>query len=163
MQAEDFEKAHPDRALNWLNNRLNSILPMGRYAAMFYGVVDLKDNRLDYACAAILPQICRSETNQAFKGLDGSGLPLGFMKNASYDLHSVPFNKGAMLILYTDALVETPSPPHNVFSDTSLVERLNDLPENIRSESIIATLLQELDLKRHGLNDDLTLIALKVE
>jgi serine phosphatase RsbU (regulator of sigma subunit) len=65
-----------------------------------------------------------------------------------------------MLILYSDALIETPFPPNSAFTPDTLRSFVNELPSNLTAHKIRDRLLGELFARsRTKPQDDLTLIA----
>jgi phosphoserine phosphatase RsbU/P len=161
LHSDGFDRSDPGCTLSWLNERLKALLPLEHYAAMFYGVIDMQAQNLNYACASILPQLYRPAKYARWQSLCGSGLPLGFMSDVAFDVYSVEFARGAALCLYTDALVETPLPPQAVFTSESLLAAMDSLPDSFKTQDRIDYLLQKLDLKHNKLADDLSLLCLE--
>lgn len=151
----------PVAMLSALNSALYRTLTRGKFATVFYGIIDMVNDSICYSSAAIPPQILRTHAMTNYVGVPCEGLPLGFVENTQYDLHEYAFHKGASLILYSDALVETPHPPHEVFSPESLTEFANTMDSEQSSHDIVTAIMGRLDIEKNGLKDDLTLVAIR--
>lgn len=115
--------ARPGEYLSHLNDKLLHLLLRGQFATMFYGIVDTQGNKLLYACACSPhPIIIRKSTGQA-EMLDGSGTPLGIALQL-YPTHSVTFSAGDMLLLYSDALIETPNEAGEFITEEEIIKLL---------------------------------------
>ena len=150
----------PIEVLSELNRNLYRLLPRGSFATMFYGVIDFALNQLDYACSTFMPQLCRSDLTADFSCINGEGFPLGFLPEAKYELHSCRFAAGAGLVIYSDALVETPLPPHAIFTPNTLCNLMNENLSDMSAYEVNSNLIGRLNLNQNTLHDDLTLITL---
>ena len=80
-------------------------LAVGKYATMIVGLLDTKNNRLDYSVAGHLPQPIL-KTRQATEYLTGESPPVGLMENAQYQVHSIQLPSEFMLIMFSDGILE---------------------------------------------------------
>jgi phosphoserine phosphatase RsbU/P len=116
--------ARPGEYLSHLNDKLLGLLLRGQFATMFYGIIDSQTNQLFYACACTPnPIILRKDTRKA-EMLDGSGSPLGIGMNL-YTTQSTSFSTGDTLLLYSDALTETPNADGKFISEEEIMELMN--------------------------------------
>lgn len=99
----------PASHLSHLNAILAPLLPVGQFATMFYGIINNKKNTLSYASAASPPPILFSGKNANYKLLDAGETLLGAAHETAYKTTEVAFNSGDFLLLYSDALTETPN------------------------------------------------------
>jgi sigma-B regulation protein RsbU (phosphoserine phosphatase) len=108
QEMSEFYGENAGSYLNALNERLRSLLGKGQFATMFYGIIDTHKSLLYYATAATPhPLLLRGATGK-IERLDGSGYPLAMEKhNTPYETNTAIFDVGDILILYSDALVET--------------------------------------------------------
>ena len=157
----DSEAAYfhaPGRFMSRLNGLLYSRFEAGMFASALYGVCDIREDVMTYATAIAMPPIYRAGSHHPFRAVMVEGLPLGFQENTDYDLHQLEFEPGGELILYTDALIETPDPPYNFHDPQKLAQSLNtqspDAGPRARLVAIMAPLAD------HLINDDLSVIAL---
>lgn len=114
----------PSRLLCAVNKSLCDMLTPPHFATMIYGVINKKAGQFDYAASASVSPatlnlighsatLSRSEqaTTDIKEGTewgDGSGLPLGISKSAFYETRRLTLTPGHMLLLVSDAFVETP-------------------------------------------------------
>ncbi|MDE3060791.1 MAG: fused response regulator/phosphatase [Pseudomonadota bacterium] len=117
--------ARPGEYLSHLNDKLLHLLLRGQFATMFYGIIDTQSNQLFYACAcAPHPIILRSASGKA-EQLDGSGVPLGIGLHLYYT-QGIPFSPGDLLLLYSDAFIETPDANGTYISEKNIMALLEE-------------------------------------
>ena len=97
----------PNHFIQTLNNRLFDLLPRGQFATFFFGIYDPKTKVLTYSGAGSPEPFLYSKKKISL--LNTTGLPLGILKNTTYESHTVQLNKGDILFLYSDAITESPS------------------------------------------------------
>ena len=93
-----------------VNTRLEKMLQLGSFATLFYGVLNTQTGELKYvSCGAPAPVIIPENTEEEISLLPSAGIPAGLMKTDMFnpDLHTAQLNQGDLLLLYSDALVET--------------------------------------------------------
>ena len=89
------------------------------------------------------------ETSQA-----EADLPLGIFEDAGYQQTDITFKPGDMLLLYTDALIESRGSDGRQVGVRGLVNRLNAMKSN-EPEQIIPALIEQLsEDDAHDLTDD---------
>jgi sigma-B regulation protein RsbU (phosphoserine phosphatase) len=127
---------------------------------MFCAVLDFKTNCMEYASAGAMPQLYRPSAEEPFELITEPGVPLGLMRDIEYDCHTVPFRPGGALLLYTDALIETPRPPKSIFTAQSLKAYLNEATGTQDALQICRTVIHKVCSNSSvKLDDDLTLIV----
>ncbi len=109
MQATISTARTPNAYLTHLNAILAPLLPVGQFATMFYGVINSKKKKLAYASAASPNPILLRQNGKEHQFLESTGTVLGALKESSYNMMEIDFNSGDCLMLYSDALVETPN------------------------------------------------------
>ena len=151
--------ARPGEYLSYLNDKLLHLLMRGQFATMFYAIVDSRSDQIFYTCAsAPHPIVLRKATGQA-EIIDGSGVPLGISMHF-YQTQTIPFVAGDILLLYSDALIETP----NLNGDYLREEDIIAVLESCKTESA-ETIKEKLLETFHNhagdvLHDDLTITVL---
>jgi len=149
----------PGEYLGHLNEKLLRLLLRGHFATMFYGVVDPVVNRLHYACACS-PHPLILKKKGAVHQLDGTGLPLGLEPHV-YATQQVEFRVGDTLVLYSDALTETPDENGRYITENDIAEVLSanaSAPASVLMQRILTY------FEKHSaapLRDDLTLSICK--
>ncbi|MEV4613271.1 SpoIIE family protein phosphatase [Kitasatospora sp. NPDC049258] len=99
--------ASPDQVLV-LANRLLCDLDPDLFTTCLYAHLDLAAHRAHLVSAGHPPPLLRPPGGPARTLEVPPGLPLGVDPASRYPITEVPFEFGALLLLYTDGLVETP-------------------------------------------------------
>ncbi|MEU2109956.1 SpoIIE family protein phosphatase [Streptomyces sp. NPDC019507] len=99
--------ATPEQALAQANRRLVDLDP-GRFASCLYAHLDLARRQAVLATAGHPPPILRRPDGHAEALSLSPGLLLGIDPDADYPSTEIPLERGSVLALYTDGLVETP-------------------------------------------------------
>lgn len=157
--------ANPGAILTELNSDMHEWIGPGRFATMFFGVVDITKNHIEYAAAAAPKPFLFSTTEKAVTMIDSSGIPLGALPDVIYENRICEFHAQDTLILYSDALIETTINEDGDFAQeedisTALTPILFDTARNIKTRQhdalrAIRTILH-ID-SGNSLNDDFTL------
>lgn len=145
----------PAAYLSALNERLAQLLPTGQFATLLYGIVDPAQHLFTYASAAA-PNPVVWDGHRALP-LDGSGLPAGITPTARYENRVAAFPPGAALLLYSDALLETPDRAGNCLS---LEDVAGIMAEAHRHPQPMDGLLAAFRQSRDQPQDDLTVVWL---
>jgi sigma-B regulation protein RsbU (phosphoserine phosphatase) len=150
--------ARPGEYLSHLNDKLLHLLLRGQFATMFYGIADTQSNQLFYACAcAPHPILLRKATGKA-EMIDGSGDLLGTGMHL-YPTQIIPFAPGDSLLLYSDALTETPNTAGKYITEEqimALLEKHPGIPSSALKETVLGCFRQHAG---DALRDDLTIIV----
>lgn len=143
--------------------RLNRMFPMDRtrqYFTLVYGVLDPSSGQFQYVVAghpapALLPRVGPPVT------IDGVGLPIGMMEEATYRDESITLAPGDRLYFYTDGVIEAVNAADEQFGPARLLEeltRLRDRPLRDGLELIADAVRAWSD---GGLSDDVSLLAVE--
>lgn len=161
--SEQLENLSPDAYLQVLNRHLKGLLPVGQFATMLYGVIDRRKNIFSYASAACTPPILGNGVTGEARYLDGSGVPLGVIKNARYETREVPFDKDSFLLLYSDALIETTLDDGQFLTEERLLSMLEETVLEGGSDIYLAAQIadQFMDRAPAKLDDDFTIVSLQ--
>ena len=106
-QMNKREITSPAKFLQTVNGRLFDLLPRGQFATFFFGIYDPKAKTLDYAAAGAPQPFWISGKKTTL--LETAGMPLGIRQKATYESHQIQMKAGDSLVLYSDALTESPS------------------------------------------------------
>lgn len=152
----------PAEWLTQLNSYLCTELSMGQFATMFCAVIDFDACELRHASAGVPAQLLANDTGTgAYHLLDGTGYPLGLIRDATWEEGCERFEPGSGLLLFSDALVETPDPPSQVFTPETLAGFVNAQCLGTSPEKIPACVVDQLNTEaRQKPHDDLTVISL---
>lgn len=96
----------PGPYLTQINSILAPLLPIGQFATMFYGVIDIKECSLAYASAGAPSPILCTHKAECHR-LESDGMLLGIADDATFETREMPLSPGDTLLLFSDALFET--------------------------------------------------------
>lgn len=150
----------PQECLEQLNRQLYSMLPTEHFATMFYSILDKEKNELRYASAgAPPPLLLHGKGETPFTILDARGLPLAAANNIHYPEKSILFKPNDSLVLYSDALVETPNDQKQFLEIETIGTALSKFPTDKRSADHLLTSIttQLCEFTSHPVQDDLTI------
>lgn len=96
--------------LTWINHGLTGRIEADHFATLAFVIYDQKSGEVVYANAAHPPLLVYRSKTKRLEQVDTKGLPLGIEKNAQYGQKRFRLEKGDLLILYTDGIVEAMNP-----------------------------------------------------
>jgi sigma-B regulation protein RsbU (phosphoserine phosphatase) len=155
----------PEVLLHKLNALLHKTLQPGYFATSAYGVLNTQTGEgLLAGNGAPAPAVLPGNRQHAPSLLDASGLPLGLVGEQDFSVNKQPFQlmPGDTLLLYSDALVETPHGKENTMwmEEEVLLSHLRTCQEE-EPERLVPCLLNLFNQTAHQpLKDDLTLLSL---
>lgn len=98
---------HPEHLLQVTNQRILTDIDAGLFVTLFYGVLDPSTGNLTYGNAGHPhPYLITPGETPSITALSGSGMPLGVSEEAEWQPGSVNISPGAMLLMYTDGVLE---------------------------------------------------------
>ena len=106
-QMDNINIEIPASAMIIMNLQLLNLLPRGQFATFFLAVIDLEHDRMVYSAAGVPKPFLFA--NDKLTLINADGMPLGISKQAQYHIYQIDFPKGAKLMLYSDALTESPN------------------------------------------------------
>jgi phosphoserine phosphatase RsbU/P len=143
--------------------RLNRQFPMDRtrqYFTLVYGVFDPALGRFNYVMAGHPAPIVLPRVGPAAP-LQGGGLPIGMIEQATFDDEAMTLQPGDRLYFYTDGVIEALSGSEQEFGHARLmteIDRLRDHPLGPGLD-VIADLV--VDWSGGHLRDDVSLLAIE--
>ena len=147
--------------LEQLNMHLCELLPTGQFATVLCGALDINTDTFSYACAApTRPLIYLPETGEVMAGTN-KGLPAGIKVDAGYVETRVPFPPGAVMFLYSDALIEAQGPDGLCMDGDQLLAKVTDHLKSGSPDTLTKTIVDDLHRAVPGLlADDLTVVTI---
>ncbi len=146
-----------------LNQLVNRIFEDDKFASLFYGELSTHRTGLFlYANAGHNPPIFfRAKTGNA-EFLDPTGPVLGPAPNAKYQVDSVNFSKGDVLLLYSDGITESANEKFEPYGDEKLLAKLKSLVQLTPKEITLGILDDVIKFSKNGkYSDDMTLVVIK--
>jgi sigma-B regulation protein RsbU (phosphoserine phosphatase) len=159
LESGAFSGDGPADWLSAVNGFLCDVLPVGQFATICCVELDLDAGRAVVASgAAPRPAI---SSGAGFALVDVSGLPLGITPDSRYRAVDLPFPPGSGLLLYSDAVIETPDAAAPDLSPADLVAEL-DAGGASRTPAETCARIRDLVMTagRDRLADDLTLVMI---
>lgn len=134
-----------------------------RFTTAFLAEFDPAARSLIYVCAGHNPPILRRVSGQ-IEYLETGGLPLGIDPQAVYQQGSAAMDKGDLLLVFTDGLVEAVNDAGREYGMGSLNELLNIVPGESAGETL-RHLMEDVDrfVGRAAQHDDITCLVLRVQ
>lgn len=154
----------PAKVLRDANLRLHRDLGKQLLLTLVYGVLDAETKTLQY-CNAGHNSPLLVKASGKWRALKTGGLLLGVFDKQQYKSETLHLEKGDVLFLYTDGLVEAHTPgPHRVeFGEPRILDFLLK-HRHLRASAIIDAAINYVNEFTEGAHqhDDMTLVVLKV-
>ena len=143
--------------------RLNRQFPMdrtGQYFTLVYGVIDPVTGRFEYVTAGHPSPIKLPSGGGPFP-VEGAGLPIGMLDDATYDDEALTLEPGDRLYFYTDGVIEALDANEEEFGHPRLLEAIaarRSLPLRAGLEAVAADVRAWCGGR---LKDDVSLLAVE--
>ncbi len=150
----------PARVFNHVNKFLCSHSEVGRYATMFFGILD-QDGRLEYINAGH-PSPFLVRHGIAEEPFTEGSFPVGLVPEAEYVSASVKLEPGDTLILFSDGVTEAMDPAEELYGVPRLREVLTGQSE-CALDKLQKSILESVENFSKGAHqaDDLTLLIVR--
>lgn len=159
MARFEDKKLDPAEFLTSLNSSLVGSFALGRFATMFYGVLDCDTHELTYAGAGAPRPIIFGPAGS--RALDSSGLPIAIVKSASYENLTDRLEPGESMFCYSDVLVEAEQPDGSILGEDGLVSWIEAAADSGDRTTVVKRLLDRFYAGQdEHLPDDLTAVAI---
>jgi sigma-B regulation protein RsbU (phosphoserine phosphatase) len=151
----------PARLFAHLNRFLCDHAEVGRYATMFFGILDDKGG-LEYINAGHPSPILIRRNGNAEEAFTEGSFPVGLVPEAEYSIASVKLEPGDTLVLFSDGVTEAMDPKEELFGVPRLKQFLighNETP----LDELQKMLLEAVENFARGESqaDDLTLLLVR--
>ena len=132
-----------------------------RYATLFYGILNLKNNEVSYCNAGHNNPILIS-ADKKVQRLDIGGVVVGVMPEYPYKEISIPMNAGDLLVIYSDGITEAMNEFEEEYEEERFINLLLELQDR-SADNIIETVLKSVnEFSGHTEPmDDKTLVVIK--
>lgn len=164
LRAFTAGEAPPAEVVTRLNRFLSDDVETGRFMTLFYGEVNLRDRTLSYVRAGHNEPLVYRRAKDQFDELAEGGIALAMMDDFEFEATGpIALEKGDVLFMYTDGIVEAMNPAREPFGIARIQEILRagrDLPAKDVVERVRAAVRQHTATDRR--EDDLTLVVAKI-
>jgi sigma-B regulation protein RsbU (phosphoserine phosphatase) len=152
----------PVKVFNHLNRFLCDRAAVGRYATMFFGLLD-PNGGLEFVRASH-PSPLLLRRGEVGELCSGGSFPIGLLEQASFKAEHIQLEPGDTLLLYTDGVTEAEDRDQNQFGGTRLKEALGRHQDGSLAE-VQAGILREVERFAEGANqsDDITLLVVRYQ
>ena len=151
----------PALLFNHLNRFLCNRAEVGRYATMFFGLLD-EQGDLDYINAGHPSPILIRRNGNADEAFTEGSFPVGLVPEAQYCTAHVKLEPGDTLVLFSDGVTEAMDPQEDLFGMPRLVKLLTGHNATPLDE-LQKVVLEAVENFAHGTSqaDDLTLLLVR--
>jgi len=147
-----------------LNQLVNKIFSDDKFVSLFYGEISTdKKGLFLYANAGQNPPIFYSRKNNSFTYLYPTGPLLGPAPNSKYETDSINFQKGDILVIYSDGVVESANDKYEFYNEKRL-EKIIKKTANFTPKEIVYSILDDITkfaTSNSKYQDDKTLVVIK--
>ena len=151
-----------DKALTRVNNMLCDGNKTGLFVTVWFGILDLRDGRLEFANAGHNPPLLYSNRTGRFEYLKTKpNMVLAGMENINYRKNEIQIEPKDRLFLYTDGVTEATNMNNKLYGEDRLQEFLNN-NLNLDVEDTIKAIKKDIDtfVGRAEQFDDITMLEL---
>ena len=161
VRAQSQTRASISEVMGEINQYIFENSPSNKFLTLFYGDLDPDTGTLTYSNGGHnAPMFVRRSGD--VERLDKGGLPIGMMQGVAYQEASVAFDRGDVLVIYSDGITESINEREEEFDEERLIEVVKD---NLgRSASGIRDRIDEALSRFVGTTapvDDMTLMIIK--
>jgi phosphoserine phosphatase RsbU/P len=151
----------PARLFDHLNRFLCNHAEVGRYATMFFGILD-EQGALEYINAGHPSPILIRRSGNADEAFTEGSFPVGLVPEAEYATACVKLEPGDTLVLFSDGVTEAMDPQEDMFGMPRLVKLLTGHNETPLDE-LQKVVLEAVENFARGTSqaDDLTLLLIR--
>ena len=151
----------PARLFDHLNRFLCNHAEVGRYATMFFGILD-EQGALEYINAGHPSPILIRRSGNAEEAFTEGSFPVGLVAEAEYATACVKLEPGDTLVLFSDGVTEAMDPQEDMFGMPRLVKLLTGHNETPLDE-LQKVVLEAVENFARGTSqaDDLTLLLIR--
>ncbi len=133
----------------------------GKYATLFLGMLDSRKHEFAYSNGGHNPPFL-FHTDGSLVRLGAGGLVLGFLKETAFKEDKVAFQKGDVLVIYSDGITEAMNSEEKEFGEERLLQTVQEWkiqPADVILNEILSSV--KLFVKGSPQSDDMTLLIVK--
>ncbi len=117
--------AQPDLVFSVVNRRILLDIHTNLFVTVFYGILDPTTGTLTYCNAGHNPPyLLAAQNRDQVQALRRTGMPLGVLKDATWEQNSVQIATGDALVLYTDGIPEAQNRQEEFLGEKRLLENI---------------------------------------
>ncbi len=148
--------------LNWINRGITGRIDLDHFATFAFVIYDEKSREILYSNAAHLPLLVYRQASGSLFKVDTQGLPIGIEKESRYEQKKFRIEKGDLVLLYTDGILEAMNPSGAQYGLDGL-KRMVETNSRLSAKEMVAAIRDDLrrfvgTARQH---DDQTLLVMK--
>jgi sigma-B regulation protein RsbU (phosphoserine phosphatase) len=150
--------------LDWINKGITGKIDMDHYATLAYASYCPDTHELDFASAGHQPMLYWKSKTREIEVVQSKSDPIGVERSSNYKGTKLTVEKGDIIILFTDGLVETLNSEGHQYGIQTLSNVISE--NNAKSAKDIATeVRQNLQafVGSASIHDDQTLLVMKIK
>lgn len=149
------------KTLNAVNHQVYASSVEGRFATLFYGVIDTTTRTLRYVNAGHNPpMVLRRDGSITL--LEAGGAPVGIFGDWDYREGEIQLNCGDLIVAYTDGVTEATNPNGEYWGTDGLAKAVTDNATG-SLEDMVTAIFSAMDKFSHGNpQDDATVAVIRV-
>ena len=144
-----------------LNSRVTDVAPLGTFATLFLGILNIDTGKLRYVNAGHVLPVWLNTQFAGDRTFESSGMPIGFLPGSEYMEAMTEFHKGERLAIFSDGVTEAENIAGRQYEEASLASSFERIDRYQLVEEIGNELLADLDRFRIGApaKDDTTILV----
>ena len=152
----------PAEAIRDANTIISHDSRSGMFVTLFYGFLDADTRSMTYVNAGHNPPLLYHAKDGTITELEATGIAMGAMDDADYTSMTCTFDKGDLLVLYTDGITEAENSRLEMYGVDRLMQTISRLHE-LPSKEISASILHDVKsfTGEHPQSDDITLMVIR--
>ncbi len=157
----------PDRdaatILTWINRGITGSISIDHFATLAYLSFDRNASEVVYSNAAHHPLLVYKRKLNKLMEIDTPGLPIGIEKNTKYAQKRFGVEKGDIIVLYTDGIIEAMNEAGEQYSIGSLKRVIMD-NVSLPADELVDRIKSDLEgfVGKARQHDDETIVVMKV-
>jgi phosphoserine phosphatase RsbU/P len=156
-----FAGCDPAAVVDMVNRQTHACCDAGRYATLFFGIVDEATSTLRYISAGHNPALLLHRDGSA-SWLAATGLPVGMFAESGYAERAVQLSPGDRIVIYTDGVTEATDLQGRELGVEGL-ERAAIESSALEADEAVRAIFNAVDEFSHGQQaDDSTVLVLQV-
>lgn len=151
----------PSDIARYLNNRITERNEADMFVTFFIGTLNLKTGLLKYSNAGHMPPVMTyPDRSISFFDIHAE-LPLGIIKDYTYEEYSYMFSPGSGILLYTDGVTEAENAKNEFYTKEHLISIVHTNRE-LHPREFIKKIMADIQahVQDYEQSDDLTLLTI---
>jgi serine phosphatase RsbU (regulator of sigma subunit) len=148
-----------------LNSRVTDVAPLGTYATLFLGILNVDTGHLRYLNAGHVLPVWLNRKFEDERVFETSGMPIGFLPGSEYLGAVTEFHNGERLAIFSDGVTEAENNDGLQYEHAGLAESVARIDDLNRVEEIGTEFFADLDRFRIGApaKDDTTFLVIGLD